>query len=301
MSRIPHSRIFPSKPNASSGATRCSRGETVGTLECESDRARFVGRGRTLRDPVALTARTPLSGTRGAVLDPIVSLRRRVRIRPGKTVRVVFTTLVGTSRSAVLDLAEKYHDVTTFERVATLAWTQAQVQLHHLGIEPDEAHLFQMLSGSILYIDRALRASVEMLARRVENVSALWAQGISGDLPIVLVEIDDIDDIGIVRQLLRAHEYWRMKRLPVDLVILNSRAPSYVQDLQTLIETIVRTSQSMPRAEGAESQGKVFTLRADRVTVGQRDVLRSVARVEVSNRSGTLGEQASRAYRSEGK
>ncbi len=276
-------------------------GETVGTLECESDRARFVGRGRTLRDPVALTSRTPLSGTRGAVLDPIISLRRRVRIRPGKTVRVVFTTLVGTSRNAVLDLAEKYHDVTTFERVATLAWTQAQVQLHHLGIEPDEAHLFQMLSGSILYIDRALRASVEMLARRIENVSALWAQGISGDLPIVLVEIDDIDDIGIVRQLLRAHEYWRMKRLPVDLVILNARAPSYVQDLQTLIETIVRTSQSMPRAEGAESQGKVFTLRADRVTVGQRDVLRSVARVEVSNRSGTLAEQASRAYRSEAK
>ena len=92
-----------------------------------------------------------------------------------------------------------------------------------------------------------------------------------------------------------------MKRLPVDLVILNARAPSYVQDLQTLIETIVRTSQSMPRAEGAESQGKVFTLRADRVTAGQRDVLRSVARVEVSNRSGTLAEQASRAYRPEGK
>ena len=274
-------------------------GETVGGLEWETDRGKFIGRGRTLRDPAALAFAGALSNTVGAVLDPIVSLRHRVRIRPGKTVRLVYSTLVGPSRTAVLDLAEKYHDVTTFERAATLAWTQAQVQLHHLGISTDEAHLFQMLGGSILYVDRAFRAPAEALARRVENVSALWALGISGDLPIVLVEIDDAEDIGIVRQLLRAHQYWRMKRLAVDLVILNDRAPSYLQDLQVLIETIVRTSQSMPRPEGTELQGRVFTLRADRATAAQRDVLRGVARVELSSRRGTLAEQAARVYRPE--
>ena len=276
-------------------------GEVIGDLEWETDRGKFIGRGRTLQDPAALATgvRQPLSNTVGAVLDPIVSLRRRVRIRPGKTVRVVYTTLVSTTRNDALDLAEKYHDVKTFERVGTLAWTQAQVQLHHLGIGADEAHLFQMLGGSILYMDRAVRAPAEVIARRAGDVSSLWAQGISGDLPIVLVEIDDADDIGIVRQLLRAHQYWRMKRLPVDLVILNDRAPSYVQDLQTLIETIVRTSQSMPRGDGADAQGRVFTLRSDRVTVAQLDVLRGVARVELSNRRGTLAEQAARAYRPE--
>lgn len=272
-------------------------GEVVGDLEWETDRGRFIGRGRGLRNPRALEETLPLSRSVGAVLDPIVSLRRRVRIRPGKTVRVVFSTVIAASRNAVLDLAEKYHDVTTFERVATLAWTQAQVQLHHLGIPADEAHLFQMLSGSILYVDRALRASAEVIARRTEGVSALWSQGISGDLPIVLVEIDDVDDIGIVRQLLRAHQYWRLKRLPVDLVIMNDRAPSYVQDLQTLIETLVRTSQSMPRPDSHDAQGRVYTLRSDRVTPAQRDVLRSVARVELSSRRGTLAEQAGRAYR----
>jgi len=272
-------------------------GETIGDLEWETDRAQFLGRGRTLRDPHALMDGAELSNTVGDVLDPIVSLRRRVRVRPGKTAHVAFATLVAGSRGAVLDLAEKYHDVTTFERVATLAWTQAQVQLHHLGIAPDEAHLFQTLAGSILFVDRAFRASAEVLARRTEGVSALWAQGISGDLPIVLVEIDDADDIGIVRQLLRAHEYWRMKRLAVDLVILNDRAPSYVQDLQTLIETLVRTSTSMPRPEGYESHGRVYTLRSDRVTAGQRNVLNSVARVELSSRRGTLAEQVARAAR----
>ncbi len=274
-------------------------GETIGDPEWETDRGQFLGRGRTARTPRAETDGRELSNTVGAVLDPIVSFRRRVRIRPGKTVRVAFATLVASSRSAVLDLADKYHDVTTFERVSTLAWTQAQVQLHHLGIGADEAHLFQALAGSIVYPDRALRASVDVVARRTEGVAALWAHGISGDLPIVLVEIDSADDIGIVRQLLRAHAYWRMKRLPVDLVILNDRAPSYVQDLQTLIETLVRTSQSMPRPEGSEAHGMVFTLRADRMTAAQRDVLESVARVDLSSRRGTLAEQVARAYRAE--
>jgi cyclic beta-1,2-glucan synthetase len=273
-------------------------GETIGDLEWETDRGQFLGRGRSVRDPHAETGEK-LSNTVGSVLDPIISLRRRVRVRPGKTVRVVFSTLVAPSRSAVLDLADKYHDVTTFERVATLAWTQAQVQMHHLGIGPDEAHLFQTLGGSILHVDRALRASAVVLARRAEGITALWAHGISGDLPIVLVEIDDADDIGIVRQLLRAHAYWRMKGLAVDLVILNDRAPSYVQDLQTLLETLVRTSQSMPRPEGTESQGRVFTLRADRVTAAQRDVLSGVARVELSSRRGILAEQVARAHRAD--
>ncbi|HJQ65697.1 MAG TPA: protein ndvB, partial [Gemmatimonadales bacterium] len=187
-------------------------------------------------------------------------------------------------------------DVTTFERAATLAWTQAQVELHHLGIESDEAHLFQTLGGSILYADRALRAPVDVLLRQAEGTAALWAHGISGDLPIVLVEIDEADDVGIVRQLLRAHEYWRMKGLAVDLVILNVRAPSYMQDLQTLLETLVRASQSVSRHEGHEAHGNVFILRADHVTSGQRDALQGVARAALSSRRGTLADQIIRVH-----
>ena len=128
------------------------------------------------------------------------------------------------------------------------------VQLHHLGIGPDEAQLFQSVAGALLYIDRASRAPGEVIARQCEGVGALWAHGISGDRPIVLVQIDEADDVGIVRQLLRAHEYWRMKGLAVDLVILNDRAPSYVQDLQTLLDTLVRVASTMPRKEGQEAR-----------------------------------------------
>ncbi len=274
-------------------------GETIGDLEWETDRAQFLGRGRGVRGAHAVTTGGELSNTVGSVLDPIVSLRRRVRVRPGRTVSVVFSMLAASSRGAALDLADKYHDVTTFERVATLAWTQAQAELHHLGVGPDEAHVFQRLGGSILYSNPGLRAPAYVLARREPGVAALWAHGISGDRPIVLVEIDDPEYIGIVRQLLHAHAYWRMKRLAVDLVILNDRAPSYAQDLQSLIETLARMNQPTPRPDGSPSEGAVFTLRAERLTPEQRDVLEAVARVGLSSRRGTLVEQVARAHRAD--
>ena len=272
-------------------------GETVGDLQWETDRARFLGRGRGIRTPLSVIDGRSLSNTVGSVLDPIVSLRRRVRLRPGTTARVTFSTLVAPSREEAVGLADKYHHATTFERAATLAWTQAQVQLHHLGIGPDEAHLFQSLASHILYSDRTLRPSADVLTRHAGGPAALWAHGISGDIPIVLVRIDEPEDVGIVRQLLRAHEYWRMKQLAVDLVILNERAPSYVQDLQSLLQTLVRTGQSAGSHEGHEPHGSVFILRADRVTAPQRDVLQAVARAVLASRRGTLAEQIMRAQR----
>jgi cyclic beta-1,2-glucan synthetase len=272
-------------------------GDAIGELQWETDRARFLGRGRAIRTPAAVIDGQPLSNTTGAVLDPIVSLRRRVRLPPGDTVRATFSTLVAPSRAEALSLAEKYRDPATFDRVATLAWTQAQVQQHHLGMAPDEAHLFQSLASRVLYSDRTLRSPAEILARQTEGPAALWAHRISGDLPIVLVGVDETEDVGIVRQLLRAHEYWRMKRLAVDLVILNEHAPSYVQDLQELLETLVRTSQSAGPHDGHEPHGNVYIVRADRLTATQRDVLQSVARAVLSSRRGTLAEQVTRAQR----
>ena len=166
----------------------------------------------------------------------------------------------------VLDLADKYRESATFERAATLAWTQAQVQLHHLGIEPDEAHLFQRLANRILYSDPSLRPAAGLLARNERGAPGLWAHGISGDLPIVLVRIDEAEDLDIVRQLLRAHEYWRLKLLDVDLVIVNEHGASYAQDLQDSLETLVRTSQSILAHEGHPGHGGVHILRGDQLS-----------------------------------
>jgi cyclic beta-1,2-glucan glucanotransferase len=263
-------------------------------LEIETDRARFLGRGRDARAPIAVMDGRPLSNTVGTVLDPVFAFRRRVRIQPGETVRIAFWTVVASSRADVLDLVDKHHDANAFERAATLARTQAQVQLRHLGVDADEASLFQRLAGHVLYADRSTRPSSEAICRGGGGPAALWAQGISGDIPIVLVRIADIEDIAIVNQLLRAHEYWRMKQLAVDLVILNERASSYVQDLQSALETMVRTSQSYRRAGVEGSRGSVFVLRTDLLSQEMRVLLPAVARVVLAAPDGNLSDQLDR-------
>ena len=270
---------------------------TIGHIQYETDRARFLGRGRSVRSPVSVIDGRPLSNTVGAVLDPIFSLRCRVALPPGETARVIFSTVVADSRDDVLDLADKYREAATFERAATLAWTQAQVQLRHLGIDAEEAHLFQRLANRILYSDPTLRPAASVLARNERGAPGLWPHGISGDLPIVLVRIDEVADLDIVRQLLRAHEYWRLKLLDVDLVIVNEHAASYAQDLEDALQALVRMSQSTLGRERSEGGGRVYVLRGDRLPGEDRTLLQAAARAVVLSRGGSLADQVLRLER----
>jgi cyclic beta-1,2-glucan synthetase len=270
-------------------------GESIGDLQYETDRAKFLGRARDIRNPVSILDGRALSNTVGPVLDPVMSLRRTVRVPPSSTVRISFSTIVASTREEVLDLADKYRDTSTFERISTLAWTQAQVQLHHLGIHPEEAQLFQRLANAVLYSDISMRPSSDLLSKSSLELPTLWAQGISGDLPIILARIDDTDDVEIIRQLLRAHEYWRMKQLSADLVIINEQPTSYLQELQSSLETLVRGSQLRLSPDTSGVSGKIVLLRGDLITAETRIQLQTVARAVILSRRGTLAEQITRS------
>ena len=272
-------------------------GETVGDLQYETDRARFLGRGHHVRTAVSMIGGRALSNTVGSVLDPVMSLRRTVRVPPGGTVRLVFSTIIGSTRDHVLELADKYSDPRVFERALSLAWTQARVQLHHLGIETAEAQLFQQLANAVLYSDVSLRPSSETLSQSTVNRTALWAHGISGDLPIVLACIDKAEDVDIVRQLLRAHEYWRMRQLSADVIILNEKASSYEQGLQGSLEGLVRGSRLRLCPDAGGARGSIYLLRTDLLSVQDRLLLQQVARVVLLSRRGTLAEQVTRLPR----
>jgi cyclic beta-1,2-glucan synthetase len=274
--------------------------EANGVIQYETDRAKFIGRGHSVRTAISVFDGRPLSDTVGPVLDPIFSLRCRVRLAPGATAHAIFSTVVAESREDVLDLADKYRDSATFERAATLAWTQAQVQLHHLGIEADEALLFQRLANRIIYSDLSLRPAASLLASNQRGAPGLWAHGISGDLPIVMVRIDEVEDLDIVRQLLRALEYWRLKLLDVDLVILNEQGPTYAELLQESLEALVRMSQSSLATarnligDGSPGHGGVHILRGDQISTEDRTLLQSAARAVLLSRRGSLADQVIR-------
>ncbi len=274
-------------------------GEKLGEVQYESDRARFLGRGREVRTAVSLVGGRPLSNTSGTVLDPIVSLRQRVAIPAGETVDLVFTTLVAPSREAALKTAQKYRQRATLERESSLAWTQAQVQLHHLRITQAEAHLFQRLANRLLYTDPTLRAAPQVLARNRAGPPGLWAYGISGDLPIALVRIETDEEQAVVRQLVRAHEYWHLKGIPADLVILNAKGTSYAQDLQESLEAAVRASRPSRGYGGHGKRGGIYVLRADLLPERDQILLSTAARVVILARRGTLSEQVTRLMRVE--
>ncbi len=265
----------------------------LGRIEYETDRCRFLGRGRTIRNPQAMSNSDPLSNTTGSVLDPIMSLRTTVLLPPGVTSHITFSTVVAKTRGEVLHLADKFHSKMIYDRVAGLTWTQAQVKLHYFNIEPDEAHLFQRLATRLIYSDSSLRPSVEIIKRNVKDVTALWGFGISGDDPIALIRIDNFEDRGIIRQLLKAHEYLGSKGLPFDLVIFNEQATSYAEDLQNSILSLVYKAQS-PSQNYSHRRGKVFVIRADKLTNEDRHLLFSFARATLSGRQGSLSEQVKR-------
>ncbi|MEI9931905.1 MAG: hypothetical protein WDM89_15550 [Rhizomicrobium sp.] len=169
------------------------------------------------------------------------------------------------------------------------------MQLRHIGITPDEANLFQRLANHVLYSDPTLRPPADVIKRGLRKASTLWAHGISGDLPIVLVRIRDDEGLALVRQLLRAHEYWRLKQLAVDLVVLNERATSYAQDFQSSIEAMLRMNQSMPKLASDNARGSVYVLRADAIPQETRSLLLACSRAVLDGDSGTLAEQINRA------
>ena len=265
-----------------------AEGEAVGAVQYETDRARFLGRGHTTSNPIAIMEGRPLSNTVGAVLDPIFSLRQRVRLAPRETARVTFATGVARSREEALRLLDKYHNPYVFERESGLAWTKAQVEMRHLQIDADEAHLFQRLAGRLLYSDPSLRPRPHVLALNTRDQSSLWPYGISGDLPIALVRISEEDDLSIVRELLRCHEYLRLKGLVFDLVILNDHPPSYLQNLQDELQRLVRASGSQALMD---KPGGVYLRRTDIMPEADRILLHTVARIVIVADRGALEAQ----------
>ena len=264
------------------------RGDEQGDISCETDRARFVGRGGSLSNPAAMQGIAPLSNTVGSVLDPIVSLRRTIHLRPHQTVIIDLVLGVTESREAALEQVEKYQSARMAERTFDLAWTHSQVTLHLLNATDAEAQRYARLAGALIYADPARRASPAMLRNNRRGQSGLWSYGISGDAPLVLLRISDLEKIELVRQAIKAHSYWRMKGLTVELMILNEDVSTYRQSLHDQITGLI---SSGIEAQMLDKPGGIFVRRLEQISSDDLVLLQSVARIVLDDEKGTLAEQ----------
>ena len=265
-------------------------GADIRAISYETDRARFIGRGHDLAHPQALDV-AALSDTDGSVLDAIVAIRVRIALESDQTAVVDFVSGVDASRDACLALVEKYRDRHLADRVFDLSWTHSQVVRRQLNASQSDAQLYERLAGSILHANPALRADASVLIKNRRGQSGLWGHAISGDLPIVLLQIADPRNIELVRQVVQAHAYWRLKGLNVDLVIWNEDHAGYRQALQDQIMGLIAAGIE---ASVIDKAGGIFVRPAQQMSTEDRILLQSVARVVLSDAQGTLAEQVAR-------
>ena len=264
------------------------RGGNIKEVSFETDRMQFIGHGNSIIAPQAMKNLTPLSNSQGSVLDPIVSIRHHIILEPDETVTIDMIFGICESRSSAMNLIDKYQDRRLANRVFELAWTHSQVVLRQINATETDAQLYGRLANSVIYANSYLRAEPGIIIKNRRGQSGLWGYSISGDLPIILLQIEDPDNIDLVHQVLQAHAYWRLKGLVVDLVIWNEDHAGYRQQLQEQIMSMI--------AAGVESNyidrpGGIFVRQADQISNEDRILIQSVARVILSDKRGTLEVQ----------
>jgi cyclic beta-1,2-glucan synthetase len=266
--------------------------DQMGAVSYETDRAKFIGRGRSVRAPASLDHADALSGTTGAVLDPVFALRTTVRVEPAQSVSVAFTTLVAPTRERAFELADRYRDSRAAQRALELAWTSTQIELNELGISPGDAAVFQELAGHMFFAGDALSASREIKQQNRASQPVLWLLGISGDLPILQVTIEAVGGLPMLRQLFAAHRYWRRRGLIVDLVVINAQAHGYLEELTTRINEAMLSALD---ADSVEKSGGIFIRRQDAMAPESALMLAATARVTVLADERTLTQVVSDA------
>lgn len=265
-------------------------GEMAGNLQYETDRAKFIGRNRDLSNPLAMDVDQPLSNTTGSVLDPVMSLRRRVIVKPGQSVRISYITAIGESRRDVLELAEKYSEPRAVERAFELAWNRSQIESRYLGFKASEVEIYLDMMPSILLPGPLRRKWSDMIIKNKRGQSGLWKFGISGDMPVILVILKSKEEISIVSRVLKAHEFWRLKGLYVDIVIVIEDESNYSQPLHDAIRDEVSSSHARNMI-GA--RGGIFILDANHMEEEDLTLIHAVAKIVLKSDGGPIEEQIS--------
>jgi cyclic beta-1,2-glucan synthetase len=262
-----------------------SEGAAAG-IQFETDRLKFLGRGNTPATASAL--RSPLTGSQGTVIDPIFSLRCQLTLEPRTQTDIVFITVAAASREELMNLVHKYQKLEATSRALEMAWTRAQLVFRFLGIGPGDAHRYQELASQLLYPNPRLRPSAERVARNRLGQSGLWAYGISGDLPIVLITIAESRNMPLVRDVLLAHAYWRLRGFKADLVILDQEGSVYDAPLRHQLE---RQIEAHAPDAGLDRPGGVFLRDWYAIPEEHRTLLMASASIVLTGNRGSLQQQ----------
>ncbi|UJP64716.1 GH36-type glycosyl hydrolase domain-containing protein [Mongoliitalea daihaiensis] len=242
----------------------------------ETERSNFIGSGRSLSNPIALTDGYLLQRTQGNVSDPIVSLRKQIILQAGEKAHLSFGLGFATSREVALQIAAIYDSQLAVNRAFDLASIYGLVELNHMGIRTSQAHLFQRLSSYLLFGVPTFRADAHTLLSNRKKQADLWAYGISGDFPLIIFRINEANQLKHIKLLLKAHSFWRKRGIESELLILNEHAPGYIDEIQEAIQIAIESSLER---EVFNKRGGIFIYKTDKIQPETLTLLLSVAQV----------------------
>ncbi len=269
-------------------------GAKTDLVSYETDRFKFIGRGNTIASPRVMKQTEPLSNTQGPVLDPIVSIQYRITLDAEATMIVDSVTGIAETRIGCRRSWTNYQDRNFRNRAFELTWTHSQVVLRQINASEADAQLFSRLASSILYTNSTLRASKDILIKNSKGQSALWSHSISGDTPIVLLQVSDSTNITLIKQLMQARSYWLFKGLVIDLVIINEDHSGYRQVLQEQVQSLIAAGGMGVNPTGR--QGNIIVRLSDQISTEDRVLLQTVARIIISDKNGTLQDHLNRRH-----
>lgn len=254
----------------------------------EADRNLFIGRNQTLQSPAALNSKQYLSGSTGATLDPIFALGQNIYIDANGSADLAFLTFVAESREELLALANRYRNWSTVERSFQQASLAAQTWLAKQGITSPSLRDILQVYSALAYSFKAVRAAPETIAANQLGQPGLWRFGISGDYPILMVELDDSKQTDLARELLQVHRYLKARCMKADLVILNCQHTDYGAELNRVLYSLV---SQMNCEDQLHQRGGIYILYDDQMRPDEHTLLETTARVLLKGANGTLSEQ----------
>jgi len=266
------------------------------SARAETDRRAFIGRGRSLRRPAffdrpgaaAQAGSGPAQGRDGFVLDPVFSICCRVKIPAHKKAALIFWTMAAGERKKLEEAVTSCRRADAFAREFSAVWTYSQIIRHRIGLTPQDINDYQNYAAYLLYPEKQWQAP-KLIAQKLGRQADLWPMAISGDLPLCVLRLAGDTDLPVVKEVLRAHEYWQNCGLTVDLVLLNEQQFSYAQDTQRNVEWLAEAYRQ--RARDKSGKEHIFPLRKDQISEQSYNTLLAAAHIVLHAGNGSLNEQ----------
>ena len=265
-------------------ATLSTNSETIGDLEYEISEAKFIGRGN-LGIPKMIENGVPLSKRIGLVTEPIVAMKRTVKVKPQDKVDIDFVLSVGEDEKQVKQNLEKYKIYENVKNEFALSKARVEAESRYLRVKGKEIAIYQKILSYIIFDNPVKGEKLKRINPGEYKQSNLWKYGISGDLPIVLVKIRDVNDSYVIKEVLKAYEFFRTKNVDTEIVILDEEKHSYENYVREEIENEI-LNRHMSYLKNIK--GGIFTLVKGEVDKKDICLLELIATVTIDSKKGGL-------------